>query len=90
MVDKHAAYVPPPRARINVMPRTRHIDIVFDSPPSPEGARFIEIELDNGRSFACGRWVKRPDGSHAIRITREDAAHWLLADSEAVKLGIIP
>lgn len=72
------------------MPRTRHIDIVFDAPPGPELAGFVEIELDTGRSIMLGRWLKRADGYHVIRITREDAAHWLLADSEAVRLGIIP
>lgn len=66
-------------------PRTRHIDIVFDREPGPVCPGFIEIELDTGRSVMLGRWIKRPDGTHAIRITRADIEHWM--DSYVVPAG---
>ena len=46
------------------------MDIVFDGPPSPDGAKFIEIEI-GPRSVKVGEWVARPDGTHAIRFTPE-------------------
>lgn len=62
---------------VNNGPRTRHIDIVFDSPPGPVSPKFIEVEIDTGRSINFGAWTKRPDGSWALCITREVAEHWL-------------
>ena len=48
------------------------INIIFDSPPGPEGPIFIEVELDNGSSVGCGEWVERNDGYWCLRITPED------------------
>jgi hypothetical protein len=45
-----------------------YIDIVFDGPPSPEGARFVEVEDSRGKSINFGEWVQRPDGYWALRI----------------------
>jgi hypothetical protein len=45
-----------------------YIDIVFAGPPSPEGARFVEVEDSRGRSINFGEWVRRPDGYWALRI----------------------
>jgi hypothetical protein len=45
-----------------------YIDIVFDGPPSPEGARFVEVEDSRGKSIDFGEWVQRPDGYWALRI----------------------
>ena len=53
----------------------RHVDIVFDHPPGPEAPRFFEVEDASGRSIKFGTWVKRPDGTWALRITREDVRH---------------
>lgn len=44
------------------------INIVFDGPPSPEAGRFVEVELDDGRSVKVGEWIKRDDGYWALRI----------------------
>ena len=45
-----------------------YIDIVFDGPPNPEGAGFVEVEDSCGRSINFGEWVRRPDGYWALRI----------------------
>ena len=45
-----------------------YIDIVFDGPSSPEGARFVEVEDSRGKSINFGEWVQRPDGYWALRI----------------------
>lgn len=50
----------------------KHVDIVFDGPPSPDGPRFIEVEDATGKSFRLGQWVERPDGKFAIRFTAAD------------------
>ena len=47
-----------------------YFDLVFDSFPSPSGARFIEAERDDGTSFNCGDWLTREDGSKVLRIYR--------------------
>ena len=39
-----------------------HIDIVFDGPPGPEGARLVEIENPGGRSIKFGEWIERRTG----------------------------
>lgn len=41
---------------------TRTIHFVFDQPPCPEGARFIECETPDGKSADMGPWRERPDG----------------------------
>jgi hypothetical protein len=46
----------------------RYIDIVFDAPPSPEGARLIEVEDDTGAGIDVGEWVERPDGYWVLRL----------------------
>lgn len=46
----------------------KHIDIVFDGPPSHEGGRFVEVENDGGHSIRFGEWVKRDDGYWALRF----------------------
>ena len=46
-----------------------YIDIVFDGPPSPEGARFVEVEDSRGRSINFGEWVR--DGYWALRIAAD-------------------
>lgn len=46
------------------------MDIVFEGPPSPDGAKFVEIEI-GGRSIKVGEWIQRPDGHHVIRFTPE-------------------
>lgn len=48
------------------------INLVFDGPPSHESGRFVEVELDDGRSVGCGEWIERPDGLWALRITAGD------------------
>ncbi len=50
----------------------KYLDFVFDRPPSPEGARFIEVEDGSGRSVNIGEWVKRSDELWALRISMED------------------
>lgn len=44
------------------------IRIVFDKPPGPEGAIFVEVEDEHGRSINVGEWVERPDGLWELRI----------------------
>ena len=62
---------------------TRHVDIVFDRPPGPEAPRFIEVEDAGGRSIRFGTWIERPDGTWALRITREELLH-LAAPAEPI------
>jgi len=45
------------------------INVVFDGPPGPVCGRFVEVELDDGRSINAGEWTQRPDGMWALRIT---------------------
>jgi hypothetical protein len=46
--------------------------IVFDGPPSPEGACFIDVEDADGNSLSPedygGQWVERPDGFYALEL----------------------
>jgi hypothetical protein len=59
----------------------RHIDIVFDGPPSHESGRFVEVENDQGASIGLGEWVQRADGYWCLRITPIDCAdHFRLQD----------
>jgi len=53
---------------------TKHIDIVFDGPPSHESGRFVEVEDDTGRSIKFGNWMQRSDGFWALRIDAVDVA----------------
>ena len=53
--------------------KTKPIDIVFDRPPGPEGARFIEVENDVGESITFGKWIKRDDGYWVLRIETPNA-----------------
>ena len=46
----------------------KHIDIVFDGPPSHESGRFVEVEDETGASVKFGEWVEREDGYWALRI----------------------
>lgn len=46
----------------------KHIDIVFDGPPSHESGRFVEVEDDRGHSISLGEWHDRGDGLWALRI----------------------
>lgn len=48
---------------------TEQIDFVFDGPPGPEGAVFVETEDDAGRGIGIGEWRQREDGYWALRIT---------------------
>jgi hypothetical protein len=45
------------------------INVVFDGPPGPEGGHFVEVEADDGKSLRVGQWIKRADGTWALRIT---------------------
>lgn len=56
---------------------SKHIDIVFDGPPSHESGRFVEVEDDAGRSICFARWVQREDGYWVIRLKphADDLAH---------------
>jgi hypothetical protein len=47
----------------------RNLHFVFDAFPSPEGARFIELEDDDGFSISYGEWVQRADGLVELVIT---------------------
>lgn len=53
-------------------PEPKALNIVFDGPPGPEGAVFIEVELDNGKSIRFGTWGQRPDGLWALRFTQAE------------------
>lgn len=46
----------------------KHINIIFDGPPSHESGRFVEVEDDSGNSINIGEWIQRPDGYWALRI----------------------
>lgn len=57
-----------------VLAITQPINVVFDGPPSHEAGRFVEVELDDGRSIHVGEWSERPDGLWSLRITALPAA----------------
>jgi hypothetical protein len=48
---------------------SKHVDIVFDGPPSHEAPRFVEVENDEGASISVGGWLQRDDGYWVLRIT---------------------
>jgi hypothetical protein len=50
------------------------INIVFDGPPSHDGAKFVEVETDDGRSIRIGQWEPYPhhEGMWRLRITADD------------------
>lgn len=50
------------------MKKLQSINIIFDGPPSHETGRFIEVELDDGKSINAGEWIKRNDGTWALHI----------------------
>jgi len=67
-------------------PRERNfVDIVFDGPPSHEGARFIEVEDSRGNSICFAQWVQREDGYWALRLTPDkyDLPHYHAAGTMA-------
>lgn len=49
----------------------KHIDFVFEETEDGQKMVFIEAEND-GKSVRIGKWIKRPDGYHALRISEED------------------
>jgi hypothetical protein len=55
------------------------IDFVFDGPPGPEAPGFVEVESPPGRSIKFGTWVRREDGSWAIRFSKDDVEQVLSA-----------
>jgi hypothetical protein len=48
----------------------KHIDIVFDGPPSHHSGRFVEVENDKGASVKIGEWMDRGNGLWALRFNR--------------------
>ena len=44
------------------------VDFVFDGPPGPYGPRLVEVEDRFGRSISMGKWEKREDGMHVLRM----------------------
>lgn len=49
-----------------------YIDIVFDSFPSHEAPRFVEVEDNAGKSLRVGEWLRRSDGQCVLRIRDTD------------------
>jgi hypothetical protein len=56
----------------NENPEPVALNIVFDGPPGPNGAVFMEVEHDNGKSVRLGTWGQRPDGLWALRFTETE------------------
>lgn len=51
------------------------VDIVFTAPPGPSNeCVFVEVEDQDGHSVQLGKWVERPDGTTALRVTVQDEA----------------
>lgn len=49
------------------------IQLVFTAAPDQEAdARLLEVEDDHGRSVNVGHWLRRADGTWALRITASD------------------
>lgn len=58
----------PDRAEETVLPlEGTTLDIVFDGPPSEEGPRFVEAEVD-GAGVKAGEWVEGEDGMWRLKI----------------------
>ena len=62
---------------LRLLAPTDYIDIVFDTPPSPGGCQFIEVEDSQGKSMRLGEWIERPDGTWAIRFNPADYVSYL-------------
>ena len=45
---------------------TRHIDIVFDGPPSHESGRFVEVEDADGKNISIGEWIETEGGRYWV------------------------
>jgi hypothetical protein len=50
------------------MDECQAINIIFDGPPSHESGRFVEVEMDDGKSISIGEWIEK-DGFWSLRIT---------------------
>ena len=48
---------------------SKPINIIFDGAPVHNAGHFVEVETDDGRSINAGQWIKRDDGTWALRIT---------------------
>ena len=44
------------------------INIIFDGPPGHESGRFVEVELDSGKSINAGEWIQKGELWY-LRIT---------------------
>jgi hypothetical protein len=44
------------------------IHVVFDGPPGPDGAMFVEVEDTRGNGIDAGEWVERDDGLWALEF----------------------
>ena len=56
------------RNYLETVTMNKHIDLVFDGPPSHESGRFVEGENSEGVSLNFGEWIERPDGYWILRI----------------------
>lgn len=59
-----------PEPEPEVDPGPDYIALVFDGPPGPKGARFIEAHDANGQSIKIGDWVEVNDGQWELRMSR--------------------
>jgi hypothetical protein len=50
------------RGELAPVDASRMVYVIFDGPPSPEGAIFVEVEDADGHSVCAGEWAERPDG----------------------------
>jgi len=49
---------------------TKTIDafVIFDGPPEHDAGRFIEVEDADGNSIQAGQWLRRENGTWALRL----------------------
>lgn len=45
-----------------------YVDVLFDRLPDQDGCNFIDCVDENGQGINAGEWIKREDGTVALRI----------------------
>ncbi len=70
---------------MNTNDKHTELRIIFDAPPSPVGARFIDVENVYGKSVNVGEWDRRPDKNWSLTIRESDFAPTLKAENERLQ-----
>jgi len=58
------------------MANRRYLDVLFDGFPGPDSCKFIDVVDENGHGVNAGEWLKRGNGTVALRITVDGSADY--------------